>query len=130
MAKNMELMNVLAAAISLVHTADSAASDIIRIGDSRFRIIAEAHKTGGWIVVLMQEPDEVLICDEVLRNCFGLTRREVQVARLLADRLSNREIAELLDITVYTAGRHTERVLRKLEVPSRRDVRRKLMESH
>lgn len=125
-APNRELRTLLAAAIALVYEVDSAEAEVIRIGEARFRLTAEHHDETGWVVVLMQEPAGRLMRDEVLRGCFGLTRREIEVARLLADRHSNREIAELLDVTVYTAGRHTERVLKKLGVASRRDVREKL----
>jgi DNA-binding NarL/FixJ family response regulator len=127
-APSADLTNLLAAAIGLVHAPEAAASEVIRIGDARYRLRAEYHEAGGWIVVLMQE-SEGLICDDVLKTCYGLTAREIQVANLLAERLSNREIADRLDVTVSTAGRHTERVLKKLGVASRRDVRRKLLES-
>ncbi len=57
-----------------------------------------------------------------LRTQFGLTPREAEVALLLADRRSNREIAEALHIADKTARRHTERILSKLNAPSRRAV--------
>jgi DNA-binding CsgD family transcriptional regulator len=124
--QNTELASLLATAISLVHQPLNGAAETVQIGNSRFRLIAEHHEGAGWIVVLMQVGADDCICDEQLKVCYGLTNREIQVARLLADRRSNREIADMLDITVYTAGRHTERVLRKLGVASRRDVRSKL----
>ena len=125
-APNHELAALVAAAIGLVHAADSADAEVVRIGEAQYRLTAEYHDSAGWIVVLMQEPMEQLMCDAVLRGCFRLTNREIQVARLLANRHSNKEIAELLEVTVYTAGRHTERVLKKLGIASRRDVRDKL----
>ena len=69
----------------------------------------------------------VFLRNERLKRCYGLTNREIEVARLLAKRQSNKEIAEQLEVTVYTAGRHTERVMQKLGVGSRRDVRGKLV---
>jgi DNA-binding CsgD family transcriptional regulator len=60
---------------------------------------------------------------ESLRHRFGLTPREAQVARLLAERLTNREIAAALAISEHTAERHTERVLQKMSLRSRGDVR-------
>ena len=120
-----DLSSLLAAAIRLVHTPGRAPSEIIRVGHARFRLITEYHQNAGWLVVMVEVPGTSGVCDDVLKS-FGLTEREMQVARLLLDRHSNKEIAELLDITVFTAGRHTERVLRKLGVASRRDVRAKL----
>jgi DNA-binding CsgD family transcriptional regulator len=122
-----DLTSLLAAAMRLVHRPGHAPSEIIRVGASRFRLITEYHENAGWLVVLVEAPNAGGVCDDVLKS-YGLTAREMQVARLLLDRLSNREIAELLDVTVFTAGRHTERVLRKLGVASRRDVRSKLSE--
>ncbi|MDX2193511.1 MAG: helix-turn-helix transcriptional regulator [Gemmatimonadales bacterium] len=49
----------------------------------------------------------------------GLSRREVQVAMLLVDGLTNREIAERIDLSVHTVRRHVERILSKLQVRTR-----------
>jgi DNA-binding CsgD family transcriptional regulator len=63
-----------------------------------------------------------------LRRRFRLTEREAQVAALLADRHSNAEVARQLGVSPHTAARHTERVLRKLSLRSRRDVAAALLE--
>lgn len=60
---------------------------------------------------------------------FGLTPREAEVARALERRLSNAEIARALGISPHTALRHTERVLSKLGVSSRREVAERLASS-
>ena len=57
-----------------------------------------------------------------LEAWFGLTARQAEVALLLADRKSNREVAEALVISPHTARHHTEAVLRALGVADRRDV--------
>jgi DNA-binding CsgD family transcriptional regulator len=49
----------------------------------------------------------------------GLTAREVEVLRLLADALTNREIAERLFISQKTVGAHVAHVFEKLGVHSR-----------
>jgi DNA-binding CsgD family transcriptional regulator len=59
--------------------------------------------------------------DEV-RAPFGLTEREAEVALLLAEGLSNAEVADRLFIAPKTARRHTEGVLAKLEVTGRSAV--------
>jgi DNA-binding NarL/FixJ family response regulator len=54
-----------------------------------------------------------------LRRRYGLTRREIEVAVLLAQGCSNSDIANELTISAHTARHHTQRVLSKLEVHSR-----------
>lgn len=59
---------------------------------------------------------------------FGLTPREVEVALLLSERRSAREIARALKISVHTVRRHTEKVFGKLNVHRRQDVGGRLQE--
>ena len=54
-----------------------------------------------------------------LRARYRLTRRELDVTRLLVRGKSNAEIADRLSISVHTARHHTERVLGKIGVRSR-----------
>ncbi len=60
--------------------------------------------------------------DDELRTRFGLTEREIEVARHLADGRTNAEIARVLGISPFTARNHTERVLGKLGVSNRARV--------
>jgi predicted ATPase/DNA-binding CsgD family transcriptional regulator len=48
-----------------------------------------------------------------------LTRRELEIARLVASGLSNKEIAARLHLSVRTVEGHVERVLKKLDLRSR-----------
>ena len=72
-------------------------------------------------------PDELLVrVRALLRRAAGerprtagLTTREQQVLQLLADGLSQRDIADALVISPRTAGKHIEHILEKLEVRSR-----------
>ncbi|WP_344951196.1 response regulator transcription factor, partial [Actinomadura miaoliensis] len=50
---------------------------------------------------------------------FGLTPRELEVLRLVAQGRSNREIAEALFISAKTASVHVSNILGKLDVASR-----------
>ena len=49
----------------------------------------------------------------------GVTPRERDVLRLVADGLTNRQIAERLMVSEHTVHRHVTNILRKLELPSR-----------
>ena len=51
---------------------------------------------------------------------FRLSRRESEVALLLAEGLSNAEIADRLFLSQHTARRHTANIFEKLEVSSRK----------
>lgn len=59
---------------------------------------------------------------------YGLTRRELEVAKLLARGKSNAAIAGELRISGHTARHHTQRILAKLEVHSRSEAGAKLRE--
>ena len=60
--------------------------------------------------------------DDELRTRYGLTDRQVSVARLVAEGCSNAEIATRLGVSFFTARNHTEQVLAKLGVPGRSAV--------
>jgi DNA-binding NarL/FixJ family response regulator len=50
---------------------------------------------------------------------FGLTTREVDVLRLLAVGMSNKEIAQRLVITPKTVGNHVEHIYTKIDIRTR-----------
>ncbi len=70
-----------------------------------------------------------LLEDAELRERYGLTDRQVTVARLLAEGCTNAEIASRLGLSFYTARNHCEQVLAKLGVPNRASVGGLLVES-
>jgi DNA-binding NarL/FixJ family response regulator len=53
------------------------------------------------------------------RAAGGLTRREIQVLRLVAEGSSNRRIARTLAVSDFTIKRHVANILLKLDLPSR-----------
>ncbi len=67
-------------------------------------------------------PKPAALSDEALRERYGLTARQTEVVRLLAEGCSNAEIASRLEMSYYTARNHTEQVLGKLGVSSRAAV--------
>jgi len=64
-------------------------------------------------------PTAPALAKDPVRAPGGLTRREVEVLRLVADGRSDREIAAELSISPKTAGHHVEHILAKLGVDSR-----------
>ena len=53
------------------------------------------------------------LTDLELRSRYGLSAREIEVARLVANGLSNAEVAERLGVSYFTARNHVERLLSK-----------------
>jgi DNA-binding NarL/FixJ family response regulator len=53
------------------------------------------------------------------RNDSGLTARELEVLRLVANGLTNQAIAEKLFVSDHTVHRHLANILNKLSVSSR-----------
>jgi len=62
------------------------------------------------------------LTDIELRSRYGLSAREIEVARLVASGLSNNEVAEKLGVSYFTARNHVERLLAKLGVGNRSRV--------
>lgn len=78
-----------------------------------------------------REPGRITIHAHLLAGrsdagMHGLTKREYEIALRLVARESTREIAAALGISPHTVRRHTERILAKLGVNSRHDVRLRL----
>lgn len=71
-------------------------------------------------VLLSAEP--LPICTANPPPPDGLTAREVDVLRLIAQGLSNREIAAALFISSRTVNRHIENLYRKIDARSKADA--------
>jgi DNA-binding response OmpR family regulator len=67
--------------------------------------------------------------DAELRERFGLTERQLRVARLMAEGCSNAEVASRLGVSFFTARNHAEQVMAKLKVTNRSSVAPLLLES-
>ena len=67
----------------------------------------------------MSQPGPRMRALDTLRSRFrSLTSRQVEVARLLADGLSNTDVAERLDVTVHTVKAHRAEVMRRMGATS------------
>ena len=68
-------------------------------------------------------PKAVRVLDDAeLRERYGLTERQVDVARLMAEGCTNAEVAERLGVSFFTARNHAEQVMAKLSVTNRSSV--------
>jgi DNA-binding CsgD family transcriptional regulator len=115
-----------ATAIAAARGGSDAAGTIraVRTTTARYRLsanLARAAGAGGResVLVTIDCAAPADRTDEELRTEFGLTRQEVIVARLMAEGLTNPDIAERLGVSYFTARNHAERVMRKLGVNRR-----------
>jgi DNA-binding CsgD family transcriptional regulator len=99
-----------------------------RLGEARFKALWEAGRVldlPGAVdeaVALLETAERALAAatHAVLSyNAHGLTPREIEVLRLLAQGQSDRDIAEALFISRHTAMKHVANILAKLGVGSR-----------
>lgn len=84
------------------------------------RLLASFHDQTGddeWLVVLREENDAVAI--ETLQASFNLTRREAEVLHWLSLGKTNRDIADILQMSPRTVNKHLEHVFEKLGVETR-----------
>jgi DNA-binding CsgD family transcriptional regulator len=70
-------------------------------------------------MVVTSQPDAPVVTPGQAEGPFGLTSRELEVLRLLADGMSNKEIAAELFISPKTASVHVSNIYGKLGVESR-----------
>jgi len=77
---------------------------------------------GPCVIVSLDPPASPWPAPDALRQRFGMTRREAEVALLLARGLANNDAADALCISPHTVRRHTERVMAKLAVEARGQV--------
>ncbi|MDF1506119.1 response regulator [Roseisolibacter sp. H3M3-2] len=83
------------------------------------RLAAAAPAGGGGMRVLD---------DGELKERYGLTERQVTVARLMAEGCTNAEIAERLGLSFFTVRNHAEQLMGKLGVSNRSAVGPLLLE--
>lgn len=85
---------------------------------------------GRWLVTAVKggpDPKERTMLAEVE---FGLTRRETDIVELLAEGLSNRQLAGAFGVTEATVKAHLVNIMRKAEAPSRTELLARLYTLH
>ncbi len=91
---------------------------------------ASRHGDGAWVERIQQERQrftETLANGgidllQVVASETKMTRREMEVARLIAAGLSNRQIQDELVLSIRTVENHVHRLMRKLRVTTRQEV--------
>jgi predicted ATPase/DNA-binding CsgD family transcriptional regulator len=114
-------------------TAHSAAIARLQseLGAERFEILAAQGAAASWRSTFgqlesylrnieYQEPSETEVPDAMHEG--GLTDRQVEVVRLLARGMSNKEIAGALGVTPKTVMHHTVAIYRRLDLRGRTEV--------
>src|SRR5207253_9991292 len=91
---------------------------------SRFALARVLRELGREDAAAQQEraADEGMPAMRIDRDASPLTPRELEVVRLVAQGLSNPEIAAELVLSEHTVHRHLANILRKLDLPSRAAV--------
>lgn len=84
---------------------------------------------GGGTVVNLTRPGEEAPSHEALGQAKLLSRREVEVLRLLAQGHTNQEAADLLAVSIKTIETHRKRLSDKLGLKSRAELFRYAVES-
>jgi DNA-binding CsgD family transcriptional regulator/PAS domain-containing protein len=125
------LLLVMDPAASLAAHASSPAARTVQLGSGTYRLRGTLAPLdvydGGACVVTVERAETDRPDMELLQARFGLTRKQLAVAELLAHGHSNEHIARTLCISPHTARHHTEHVLLKLGVDSRAQVAARLM---
>jgi DNA-binding CsgD family transcriptional regulator len=85
-------------------------------------VASEALGPGVAILVALERTTAALPGEDVLRDRFGLTRKEAKVALRMAAGRSNEEIAREFFISPNTARHHAEQVRLKLGVKSKAEI--------
>lgn len=94
-----------------------------RVGEAtRFAAEARRRASDAGATLLVDAADEIKLDPTADASTGPLTAREFEVARLVAEGATNREIAERLVIAPKTASAHIEHILSKLGVSRRAEI--------
>ncbi len=110
-----------ALATALADTPDPARLSIAlpRAGGVGVKVQGVARLAPGEILLRVSEADTAPGVEERLRETYQVSAREVEVLSWIAQGKTNRDIAEILDVSPRTVNKHLERIFRKIGVENR-----------
>lgn len=76
----------------------------------------------GTLFSQIAESEKVEKKTSILNHLVRMTTREKQVIKLISDGLTNKEIAQELNVAVYTAKSHVHNILEKLSLTTRAQI--------
>ena len=79
-------------------------------------------RTADGMAIFVWREQEPCMDVESLQRLYGVTPQQARTAQLLFGRRTNHEISAILGVTLFTARRHVEAVLLKLNASSRFEV--------
>jgi DNA-binding NarL/FixJ family response regulator len=107
----------LAGSLLALRRADAARAELDRAGRA-FEELGAARDARGARALIVHAFGEHRAAAEHARP-GGLSARELEVLRLMAEGLSNPQIAKRLIVSEFTVKRHVANILTKLDLPTR-----------
>lgn len=112
-----------ALATALADTPDPARLNIAlpRVGGAGVKVQGVARLAPGEILLRVSEAEDSAApgMEERLRETYQVSAREAEVLSWIAQGKTNRDIAEILDVSPRTVNKHLERIFRKIGVENR-----------
>jgi DNA-binding CsgD family transcriptional regulator len=92
--------------------------ELAQSGELELRATGEA----GLAIVVVHDTLRLTLLVEISDPARGLSPRELQIARLIANGATNQAIARALDISTWTVSTHLRRIFAKLNVCTRAEM--------
>ena len=112
-----------ALATALADTPDPARLNIAlpRVGGAGVKVQGVARLAPGEILLRVSEAEDSAApgMEDRLRETYQVSAREAEVLSWIAQGKTNRDIAEILDVSPRTVNKHLERIFRKIGVENR-----------
>lgn len=92
--------------------------ELAQSGELELRVTGDA----GLAIVVAHDTLRLTLLVEISDPAHGLSPRELQIARLVANGATNDAIARALDISTWTVSTHLRRIFAKLNVCTRAEM--------
>jgi DNA-binding CsgD family transcriptional regulator len=92
--------------------------ELAQSGELELRILGET----GLAMIVAHDSLRLTLLVEISDPAHGLSPRELQIARLVANGATNHAIARALDISTWTVSTHLRRIFAKLNVCTRAEM--------